>query len=770
MTHTKSNHAKSITGLEFLAGGGYLGDLISRFNWQRTSLGSIESWTPWLKTSVSLMLRSQVPMVILWGDDGYMIYNDAYAVFAGARHPQLLGSKVLEGWPEVASFNAHVMEVVYKSGGNLSFKDQELILNRGDRPKTAWLNLDYSAILDDQGQPAGVIAIVVETTAKVVAETWLAGERARLSQMFEQAPGFMAMVTGPTHVFEMANAAFRKIAGHRDLLGRTVGAAFPEIAGQGFLELFDKVYTTGESFVGSGLRAGLHPFPDAPEEVRFVDLTFQPIRNADAEIIGIFVQGVDVTERHLREQSMRQSEAHIWALAETMPHHVWTAGADGVLNWFNSRVYEYSGASPGDFDDDRWTSLVHPDDLPDAVANWGRAKADGKVYETEFRLRRYDGSYRWYIARAVPMRDSAGKLFQWVGTNTDIDDQRRSAQALAESERRLQLAQNAAGIGALELDIAAGTVIGSKEFWKIWGLTARESVHISVLEKIVIPEDAAVRSSEETRKSGTAAPHVEYRIKRPDTGEIRWLSRHVDFVFDASGKPEKMFGIVQDITDRKEAELRQWVLTHEMEHRMKNILAMVSAIASQTLRNTDLETARVVFRDRLKALASAHDILNHTRWTNASMHQVVQSAIAAFPADRISVSGPPLAITPKMALSMALAVNELGTNAVKYGALSQPGGKAQITWRLESGAEDQDGKLVWEWRERGGPVVSKPTRQGFGSILIERVLGADFGGTMAIEFEPEGVSCVLVAPSKGIERDLSGSLPAASARLRQLRF
>ena len=741
------------TGLEFLIDGGALGELISRFDWQKTSLGPIESWTSGLKSSVSLILRSQVPMVLLWGSAGYMIYNDAYAVFAGARHPQLLGSKVLEGWPEVASFNAHVMDVVYKSGGNLSFSDQELVLHRGDRPKTAWMNLDYSPILDDEGKPAGVIAIVVETTAKVIAERWLAGERERQIHMFEQAPGFMAMVTGPNHVFEMANASYRQLAGNRALLGRTVREAFPDIEGQGFIELLDQVYKTGEPFIGTGVRAELQIAPDGGKQDRIIDLIYQPIRNPESEVVGVLAQGVDVTDRHLAEQAVRQSEERMRVLAEAMPHHVWTANAEGHAHSVNSRIYEYSGEKVGAYEEQGWSSVVHPDDWPKTVSVWQEAKAKGSIYETEFRLRRHDGVYRWFISRAVPIRDAAGKVTQWVGTNTDIDEQRRSAQALAESERRLQLAQNAAGIGALELDIATGTVFGSEQFWKIWGLTPRESVHISVLENIVLPEDAAIRSSEESRKNGTAAPHVEYRIERPDSGEIRWLSRDVDFVFDEAGKPIKMFGIMQDVTERKEAELRQWVLTHEMEHRMKNIMAMVSAIASQTLRNTDLETARVAFRDRMKALSSAHDILNHTRWTNASMHQVVQSAIAAFPAERISVSGPPLAITPKMALSMALAVNELGTNAVKYGALSQPGGKAEITWRLEDGAKEKDAKLIWQWRERGGPPVSKPSRQGFGSMLIERVLGADFGGTMEIDFQPDGISCVLVAPSKDIERD-----------------
>ena len=236
----------------------------------------------------------------------------------------------------------------------------------------------------------------------------------------------------------------------------------------------------------------------------------------------------------------------------------------------------------------------------------------------------------------MPIRDAAGVVTKWIGTNTDIDDQKQAAQALHESERRLQLSQNAAGIAALELDIASGMVIGSEGFWDLWGLSPRDSVHISVLENIVLPEDKDVRSTPATRRQGTANPNVEYRVRRPDTGEIRWLSRNIDFVHDEAGRPIKMFGVMQDITERREAQARQKMLTHELEHRIKNILAMVSAIASQTLRNTDIDTARNTFNERLRALANAHDILNNASWTGAPLNQVVENSTAVFPTGQIT--------------------------------------------------------------------------------------------------------------------------------------
>jgi PAS domain-containing protein len=153
----------------FLAGGGMLAEIISAFDWSKTALGAIDTWPTSVTTTVGLVLRSPVPMVTLWREPGVMIYNDAYSVFAGGRHPRLLGSPVRDGWPEVANFNDNVMRVGL-AGGVLSYKDQELTLFRSGAPEQVWMNLDYSPVIDESGKPIGVIAVVVETSAAVRAE------------------------------------------------------------------------------------------------------------------------------------------------------------------------------------------------------------------------------------------------------------------------------------------------------------------------------------------------------------------------------------------------------------------------------------------------------------------------------------------------------------------------------------------------------------------------------------------------------------------------
>ncbi len=305
------NHSTAETA--FLSHSGEMARLIAAFNWAATSLGPIATWPQSLKTTISLMLRSPVPIVTLWNEDGVMIYNDAYSDFAGRRHPGILGCKVREGWPEVADFNDNVMKVCF-AGGTLAYSDQEMVLDRSGTPASAFMNLYYSPVYDEAGKPFGVVAIVVENTAKVRAERRLQGEGERLRLMFDQAPGFMAMVTGPDHVFEMANGAYMRLVGGRDLLGRPIREALPEVAEQGFSDLLDEVRRSGRPHLGQGVSVRLARRPGLPPEERFVDFVYQPIVDDAGQATGIFIQGSDVTDQKKAEIALLKETRHLEVL------------------------------------------------------------------------------------------------------------------------------------------------------------------------------------------------------------------------------------------------------------------------------------------------------------------------------------------------------------------------------------------------------------------------------------------------------------------------
>ncbi len=285
--------------------------MIRQFDWASTPLGPLASWPQSLKTATSLLIASPVPIVMLWGPQGVMIYNDAYSVFAGGRHPRLLGSNVREGWPEVAEFNDNVMKVGL-AGGTLAYRDQELTLHRHGRPEQVFMNLDYSPVPDETGQPAGVLAVVIETTGRVLAERRAAAEQARQQTMLQQMPGFVAMLSGPEHRFDYVNDAYIDLAGQRDYLGRTVREVFPELEGQGFYELLDGVYSTGEAYRIENTAVDLA----AGRGQRFVDLLYAPIRDASGAVSGIFAGGYDVTETANTAAQLVRSEERYRTLFE----------------------------------------------------------------------------------------------------------------------------------------------------------------------------------------------------------------------------------------------------------------------------------------------------------------------------------------------------------------------------------------------------------------------------------------------------------------------
>ena len=201
------------------------------------------------------------------------------------------------------------------------------------------------------------------------------------------------------------------------------------------------------------------------------------------------------------------------------------------------------------------------------------------------------------------------------------------------------------------------------------------------------------------------------------------------------------------VLERKRTEEHQRLLINELNHRVKNTLAIVQSIAAQTLKGEDVgPQTRRALESRLAALAAAHDLLTTENWETASLRQVIVKAGlgCGAGADRFDVAGPSLRLQPQTAVSVAMAIHELCTNAVKYGALSAEGGKVTVHWRAD-GPED-DRRLTLVWREAGGPPVSPPSRRGFGTRLIERGLASDLGGTARIEFAPEGVVCTVEAP------------------------
>ncbi|WP_411903934.1 sensor histidine kinase [Methylorubrum thiocyanatum] len=331
-----------------------------------------------------------------------------------------------------------------------------------------------------------------------------------------------------------------------------------------------------------------------------------------------------------------------------------------------------------------------------------------------------------------------------------LAETQRGLAALSESEARFRHMADSAPALIWMTDETAEVVFANMHFDHLFGRPAAEMAG-GGWESILHPPDlpafqATFQEAFEHRRPFRAEMRVVDR-----NGEIRWLRCEGVPRLDDHGTFLGFTGCNVDVTDAKRAEEHLRLLINELNHRVKNTLATVQSIAMQSLRGLEGEeaqSAKAAFEARLLALARAHDVLTRESWEGAELKTVVADAIRPLEAgegqeSRFAVSGPRLRLAPRLALSIAMALHELGTNAVKYGALSKEGGRVTITWTVQRRPELS---LSLRWSESGGPPVTPPTRRGFGSRLIERSLARELAGRVELLYEPDGVVCIIEAP------------------------
>jgi signal transduction histidine kinase/CheY-like chemotaxis protein len=290
--------------LMFLSGGGDMGAMMRAHDWSRSPLGHPRAWPQALRTVVGLILNSKLPMFVAWGPALGFLYNDSYREVLGDKHPAALGGRFHDIWSEIWPDIGPLIERALR--GEATFADRlYLVMNRHGYDEPTWFTFTYSPVRDENGEIAGMYCACVEVTDQVLAEKYRNEENERLRGLFAQAPGIMAVLRGPEHVFELTNQSYMQLVGHRQVVGKRVREALPEIVGQGFFELLDRVYASGEPFVGHALPVRLQREPDGPLEERYIDFVYQPIRDETGQVTGIFVEGSDVTARKVVEDELR---------------------------------------------------------------------------------------------------------------------------------------------------------------------------------------------------------------------------------------------------------------------------------------------------------------------------------------------------------------------------------------------------------------------------------------------------------------------------------
>jgi PAS domain S-box-containing protein len=612
-TEDSLNADNSAAAPDFLRGGGKLGALMRAHDWDSSPLGAPQTWPEALRLSIALLLNSRQPMYIWWGPELLCFYNDAYRRSIGSeRHPASLGQPGRAVWAEIWDIIGPQIEQVMSGAGGVSVENALVPITRDGRLERVYWTYTYSPILASSANQsvAGVLVICTETTQAVLSAERTASQRRQLASLFEQAPTFMAILRGPEHRFELVNPSYSRLAGHRPVIGRTVAEALPELAEQGFIDLLDRVYRTGEPYQATASRIAFQaPATGVPED-RYLDFVYQPIRDKTQTVTGIFVLGVDATDRSLAEAALRESEARFRDIADATPVLSWISNIHKTCIWFNTRWLAFTGRSMEQECGYGWVDGVHPDDVDRCVAAYDTAFDRREPYRLEYRRRRADGEWRLLDASGVP-RYVDGEFVGYIGSCIDITDQTADARALSESEEQLRLATEAAEVGLWDLDMDTDTLFWPPRVKAMFGIAAELPVSMADFYRGLHPEDrerTTVAFAAAVDPLRRALYDVEYRTVGQADGLTRWVAAKGRGVFHGN-RCVRIIGTAIDITTRKAAEGELRELNERLEQRVAQALAERKVFVD-IIESTDARVMVLDLNFRIMAInrVCAHDL------------------------------------------------------------------------------------------------------------------------------------------------------------------
>jgi PAS domain S-box-containing protein len=481
-------------------------------------------------------------------------------------------------------------------------------------------------------------------------------------------------------------------------------------------------------------------------------------RGGPLELNGTPVAEVDTLMAELRgaaatrqaaEDLLRDSEARFRAMFEVSSvGKIETECETGRFLRANAAMCKLVGYTEAELLATTAWDITHPDER-DRDREPIRRLLVGElpVFDVEKRYIRKDGAAVWVRVTANVIRDESGRPLRSMAVIQDLTTRKQAEQELRASKDRLQLAFNATQLGWWQYDPLRRVVSGDARFKEIFDVTADE-ISIDDLMTRVHPDDAERFwvDREAALNPADSKPYAhEYRVRRRD-GAVRWVEGHGLPYFEGAGPERRAVsfgGTVQDITERKEREEKEHLLMREINHRAKNMLSVVDAIAHQTAtRNPEEFVER--FSERVQALSANQDLLVQNEWKGVEIADLVRAQLAHFVdliGSRIAVRGPKLFLNPASAQAIGLALHELATNAEKYGALSMDWGHVDIGWGID------DDTLTMSWSERDGPPVSMPTRHGFGTIVMQAMAERSVGGTVDLDYASSGVTWRLTCPA-----------------------
>lgn len=598
-------------------------------DWASTPIGPPEQWPQALRSAIRIVLNTNHPMLIWWGPELIQFYNDAYRQTMGPeRHPSALGQRGRDCWDEIWDIIGPQIDQVMSGGGATWHQNQMIPMTRHGRLTPIFWTCSYSPI-DDVDAVGGVLAVCSDVTEQNAVANALREREAELARVQQ-----IGRIGGLE--VDLRNG-FRNRRSPEYLL---VHGLPPEAANETHDDWVRRIHpedreATDRKFreaVKSGVRdytVQYRIIRPSDGEVRWISVKSLIERDERGKAIRLVGAHTDITEQVEADRALRQRQEEFRTLAEALPHHVWTARPDGALNWFNPRVYEYAGSRVGELDGSAWVKIVHPEDIAAAAASWTRALASGDPYETEFRLLRADGVYRWFLARAVAARDEQGSITRWIGTNTDVHDQKMIAGELAGlnatlAERVLEKTRERDRIWSVSQDLLL--VADVDGVWRAinpaWTATLgwSESELLSrTSEWLEHPEDLAKTRTEVHRLAlGQPTVRFENRLRHQD-GSYRWLS------WTAVADDGQIYAVARDVTADKAASerLRATEEALRQSQKMEAVGQLTGGIAHDF---NNLLTGIVGSLDLLQTRLDQGRTENVARYINAAMTSANRAA------------------------------------------------------------------------------------------------------------------------------------------------
>lgn len=580
---------------------------------------------------------------------------------------------------------------------------------------------------------------------------------ARLKLMVEivlDSPEVSCVVCGP-----------QRILIYNDAAARLYGPRHPLALGQPLPEAFPESWVTvaplyARAFAGEAVRVAAQPL-DTRGEGKVADVfdaTLLPVRDDAGSVVAVYMTGQEVGSRLRTEEALRESEERFRQFGEASQDLLWIRDAS-TLQWeYLTRAFETiygldrTSALGGD-NMANWVELILPEDREGAVGSLQRVRR-GEWVTFEYRVRRpADGHVRWLRDTDFPIRDGSGRVVRIGGIGQDVTALKLTEAALAAAEHHQRLLLEGIPQLVWRAEEAGSWTWASPQWAEYTGQAGTDSHKAGWLAPLH-PDDRDVARHAWERAMQTGGFEVKCRIREAGEGEYRWFETRATPVRDADGGIIEWLGTSTDIHELRELQERQKVLVAELQHRTRNLMAVVRSMADRTARaSTDLTTFHGAFRDRLDALARVQGLLSRLedrdRITFDELVGAEMSALADG-AERVMLDGPAgIRLRSSTVQTLAMALHELATNALKYGALGQPQGRLAISWTLEQDGLGEQPWLHLSWKETGVAMPPDGVQlggSGQGRALIERALPYQLNAETAFVLGPDGVHCTIKVP------------------------